>query len=176
MNCRGLFCFLIVLAFIAMRLAFLQGSIDARQGLAGARALAIEGEQLNLARTALEISVDNVVEGALEQGLRENLGPEEIKGLVNGRVMRLFGRAKEEYNGEVKVRFWAKGGVLGKGFLDENSKVSVVNVKGKAIAAEYVFTGGLLKSKGVRAEIAGERAMQEFRIPVGYTARAMVVV
>ena len=174
-NGKGLFCFLIVLAFAGMQLGFLNKTTGARQQLERAKAIAVEAEQMHAIKTGIEINADRIVEQTMRAALLQNKEPDEIRGSVNEKLLQ-FSRAVEEgYRGTAEINFYATDGSLSLRFLNENSKVSVSKLNNQSIAAEYTFTGGLLKNKAVIAEIKGEKTMQLFKIPAGYTVRATVV-
>ncbi len=174
MNCKGLFCFLIVLAFAGMQLQFLNQSAAAKQELERAEAIAIEAEQLNLIKTGIEINVDSLVRQTLRDNLLQNKEPEQIKSSVNGKLLRFFKAIAEGYAGTAEITFFPGKGALSLLFLNENSKVNVVKYGRHVIAAEYTFTGGLLRDKEVAAEVRGQRTTQFFKMPAGYTIRATV--
>ncbi len=170
MNSRAFFCFVLLLAFLAVELEFLAGFGNANSQVAAATAPAFEAEKLALVRSLLEESTDNAVEESLKEGLALELGPKGIKSRVNERLALLFSEAEKAY-GIVEFEARAKS----PGFLNENSSVIVSRLGKKSVRVEYFFSGGIMKSNFVLARIEGREAIAEFRIPAGYTASAVVV-
>jgi hypothetical protein len=170
MDSKGFFCFLLLLAFIAIELELLAGFGDAGNEVAEATAPAFEAEKLALVRSLLEESVDSVVEEGLREGLLLELGPEGIKVGVNERLALLFSEAGKAY-GFVEFEAVSKSPA----FLNENSSVIVSRLGKKSIQAEYHFSGGVMKSNFVLVRIQGRQSVAEFMVPAGYTASATVV-
>lgn len=170
MNSRGFFCFILLFAFVFIELDALSGLEETRAGLARARASAFEAERLSLQRSLLEESVDNVVEGALEEGLAMELGPGRIKELVNSRLAMLFEEAESSYAGlELGPE------AVSAGFLNSNSSVMVTRLGRKNVEASYFFSGGITRENPVIARLRGNEFGAEFRVPAGYAATSGVV-
>lgn len=175
MNNKGVFCFLLLLAAIALETNFLNESIEAGKILAQGKTIAFEAEKASFIRTVIENNTDAMALESLQQAMLLHLPQEELKGFVNKKLALLFAETEKEYNAEIKVRFSTSNGLQLEEFLNENSIVIVITVEGKAVLAEYTFTGGLLKNDFVQAEIAGEQTKLLFKLPVGYTVKATVV-
>jgi len=180
MNNKGIFCFLLLLAAIALETNFLNESIEADKILAQGKTIAFEAEKASFIRTTIENNTDAIVRESLQQAIMLNIPQEELKLFVNKKLALLFAAAENEYKGEIKVQFRtmecpASGGLSLEDFLNENSTALIVSVKGKTVLAEYTFTGGLLRNCFVEAEIAGERTKTVFRLPPGYSIKATVV-
>ena len=172
---KGFFCFLLLLAAIALETNFLNESIEADKILAQGKTIAFEAEKASFIRTAIENNTDAMVRESLQQAIMLNIPQEELKLFVNGKLAGLFAATEGEYNSEIKVRFTTSDGMPLPEFLNENSTALIVSVKGKTVLAEYDFTGGLQRNCFVEAEIAGERTKTVFRLPPGYSIKATVV-
>jgi len=168
MDSKGFFCFFLLLAFLSIELGLREGIGSAGNEVGGAISAGFEAEKLSLVRGLLEESVDQTVEQSLKEGLLLELGPEDIKAMVNERLSLLFSEAEKQYG---FVEFEEKS----PGFLNGNSSVIVSRLEKKSVGAEYFFSGGILKSNFVLAEIRGKESMLEFRVPVGYAISATVV-
>lgn len=171
MNNKGLFCFLLVLAFASIQTGLLGRATEMETGRA--RALAFEAEQLSTARAIMENGIDLAAEEGLRQGIALNLEPEEIKQLVNARLAMLFEKMETQGFPGIKTEFEEES--KNPAFLNENSAVSVARISGREVEAEYSFTGGLMKNKTARAKISGKKAVIIMELPVGYTVKEMVV-
>ncbi|RLG18087.1 hypothetical protein DRN67_04540 [Candidatus Micrarchaeota archaeon] len=174
MNNKGILCFTILLAFASMQLDFLNESSNAREQLQRVKATAIEAEQLNAIRTAIEINTDMIIEQAMQAKLLQDKEAEEIKRAVNQNLLRFARAVEETFQENPQTVFHSSKGPLTLQFLNENSKVNVIKADNKVITAEYTFTGGLLKNKVVFAEIRGDHVSQIFQIPAGYTVKAVI--
>ncbi|MCX6798665.1 MAG: hypothetical protein NTW59_01040 [Candidatus Diapherotrites archaeon] len=176
MNSKGIFCIALLLAAAGIELGMRQSSALANAKTAEAKTIALEAEQLNMARTAIEENTDAIILQTLREQLQQNKTPEEIKRAVNSRLAALFTATEKNYTRGITVEFAiGSGGNADTAFLNENSSIIVLPAGGRTIAGEYSFTGGLLRNKAVQAEITGSRTRQLFRIPAGYTIRATVV-
>ncbi len=173
MNGKGIFCFLLLLAFFTLEIGFLDRATEERRSIAQAKALAFEAEKAFLVRSLMENSVDLAIDKGLLQGLQLNLGPQEIKGHVNSRLAALFRKMEKAYNDEISISFDTKS--LQESFLNKNSSVIVTRLDKKTIEAEYCFTGGIMASNTVSAKITGKGVTQIFRMPAGYTVKAEVL-
>ncbi len=171
MNREGIFCFLLVLAFIALEIRFLNEATNASQRLQKAKALAFEAEKASFVRALMENSVDVAIEESLLQGLLLNLEPDQIKKQANNRLAALFRLMQREYQSKLVVSFDSKS--LDPEFLNQNSSVLVTRLGKKTVEGLYHFTGGIMKNEAVSAEIAGSRVRQYFKIPAGYTVKAI---
>ena len=172
---KGFFCFLLLLAAIALETNFLNESIEADKILAQGKTIAFEAEKASFIRTVIENNTDAIVRESLQQAILLNIPQEKIKDFVNKKLMELFAATEEEYTEEIKVRFSTSNGLPIEEFLNKNSIVIVITVEGKTILAEYTFTGGLLKNEFVQAEIAGEQTNLLFKLPPGYSIKTTVV-
>jgi hypothetical protein len=173
MNRRGIFCFLLLLAFFSLEIGLLNQTSEPAAKLGEARALAFEAEKASLVRALMENSVDATIEESLRQGLLLNQEPKDIKKTVNNRLASLFGKMQKEFNEEVKVFFDPNS--LDEEYLNENSSVLVTRLDKKTVKAEYCFTGGLMKNNEVIAEIRGGSAKLLFKMPAGYTIGKTVI-
>ncbi|MFA4855640.1 MAG: hypothetical protein WC634_03585 [archaeon] len=171
MNNKGLFCFLLLLAFASIQTGLLGRATEMETGMAGA--LAFEAEQLSTARAIMENGIDLGAKEGLRQGIALNLEPEEIKALVNARLVLLFEKMETQGFPGIKTEFEEKGKNIS--FLNENSAVSVARIAGREVEAEYCFTGGLMKDKTVRAKISGTKAAITMELPVGYTVKETAI-
>ncbi len=175
MNNKGIFCFLLLLAAIALETNFLNKSIEADKILARGKTIAFEAEKAGFIRTVIENNADAMALESLQQAIELNLPLDKIKPFVNKKLALLFAAMEREYSGKIKVRFSTSNGLSLEEFLNENSVVTVTKDGSAEILAEYTFTGGLLKNNFVQAEIAGEQTKLFFKLPVGYTVKATVV-
>lgn len=166
---KGFFCFLIVLAAIAIEAGLLENAAEAERVIGRGRAIAFEAESAALARTLIEDSLDSAIKSELKEGIALNLEPGEIRERANRKILLLFQRIEEAFNEGISARFYSEQGKIDETFLNKNSKVNVIRVRGKSVKAEYSYTGGLLKNNRVFAEISGKNARMLFTIPIGYT-------
>lgn len=173
MNNKGLFCFLLLLAFASIQTGLLGRAAESEIETGRAGALAFEAEQLSTARAIMENSIDLAIEEGLRQGIALNLGPEEIKRLVNARLALLFEKMETQGFPGIKAEFEEES--KNQAFLNENSTASVARISGMEVEAEYSFTGGLLKNKAVKAKISGKKAAITMELPAGYTVKETVV-
>ena len=173
MNNKGIFCFLILLAFSAIQAEQFKGNRTQMLQLEKAKATAMEAEQLNAIKLSIEINTDKVVKQTIHEALLQNKEPEEIRDAVNQKLTQLFNATSEAYK-TAKIEFKSTAGQLNTEFLNNNSKAIVSKIDKKTIAAEYVFTGGILKNQEAFAEITGKKTRQQFKIPIGYTIKATV--
>jgi len=169
MNRKGLFSFLLLLAFFSLEIGFLAKATEFKELALKEKAAAFEAEKASLQRTLIENSVDAIVEQELEQGLLLGLEAEEIKWRVNSRILALFKKIEKDPIQGISVEFDADS--LNPVFLNANSSL-LVSKPGKKVLAEYHFSGGLLKKESVSAKIFGEKTVVFFEIPPGYTVRA----
>jgi len=169
MRAGGFFCFVLVLAFFSAELSFMQSRHCEESALAEAKEFSFDLEKLSLSRSLMEASTDAIVEEGLGKGLLLNLGPEETKQLVNQKLEALFAKMEAEYG----ASFFPK--VIDAKYLNSNSTVLLAVVGNKAVEAEYCYTGGLFKENLVLAEVKGEKAVLEFRLPAGYCVKETVV-
>jgi hypothetical protein len=173
MNKKGLFCFLLLLAFASIQAGLLARAAGAEAETEKALALAFEAEQLSTARAIMENGIDLAVEEGLAQGIALGLGPEETKALVNARLALLFEKMEGPCFPGLQTMFEAES--KDAFFLNGNSAVSMARVAGREIEAEYSFTGGLMKNRAVKAEIRGKNALVEMELPIGYTVKKRAV-
>ena len=173
MNNKGLFCFLLLLAFASIQTGLLGRAAESEIEAGRARALAFEAEQLSTARAIMENGVDLAAKEGLKKGIALNLKPEEIKALVNARLALLFEKMETEGFPGLKAEFEEEGKNIA--FLNENSAVSSARIASREVEAEYSFTGGLMKDKTVRAKISGTRAAITMELPAGYTVKETVI-
>ena len=173
MNKRGIFCFVLLLAFFAIEARFLAEAAEASSRIETGEELGFEAEKAWLARAVMEGDVDLAIKDALRQGLLLNLGNEETKIFVNGRLAALFAEMEKANWEGISIEFSSESKNLE--FLNENSAVAVEAAGKKTIQATYYFTGGILKSKKVYAEIKGKKAVLGFELPAGYSINESVV-
>ncbi len=173
MNKRGIFCFLLLLAFFSLEIGFLSQAGQATDKLAEANALAFEAEKASFVRALMENSVDAAIEEGLLQGLLLNQEPEVIKEAVNSRLAGLFAEMEKSFNEEVKVAFSPES--LDEEYLNKNSSVLVTRIDKRAVRAEYSFTGGAMRRNSAVAEVSGSNLKLFFRMPAGYTIGKTVV-
>ena len=173
MNGKGIFCFVLLLAFFAIEARFLAEAAEASSRIGAAEELGFEAENAWLARAVMEEDVDIAIKEALRQGLLLNLGHEETKIFVNSRLALLFAEMEKANWEGIAIEFGPESKNLE--FLNENSAVSVEAVGDKTIKATYYFTGGLLKNKKVYAEVKGKKAAIGFELPAGYSINGSVV-
>ena len=84
MNEKGIFCFVLLLAFFAIQTRFLAETTEASNKIEMAEELGFEAEKIWLARAVMEEDVDFAIKETLQQTLLLNLRPEETKKIVNG--------------------------------------------------------------------------------------------
>lgn len=173
MNKRGMFCFLLLLAFFSLEISFFNQASEASGKLAEAKMLAFEAEKASFVRALMENSVDAAIEEGLGQGLLLNQEPETIKETVNSRLAGLFGEMEKAFNEEMKVAFSPES--LDEEYLNKNSSVLVTRIGKKTVRAEYSFTGGAMKRNSAVAEVSGSNLKLFFRMPAGYTIGKTVV-
>ena len=150
MNKKGVFCFLLVLAFAGTGLA-LQENQDEK--FAGAKNICFELEKLDLERAILEENTDFLAEETLRlELLLGNKNPESIKKKTNAKLAVLLGKQED--------------------FLNENSEVLVIEYEG-LVFAEYSFTGGLLRNNFLRLKLESENAEKIFELPIGYSVKVV---
>jgi len=173
MNKKGIFCFVLLLAFFAIQTRFLAETTEASNKIEMAEELGFEAEKIWLVRAIMEEDVDFAIKEALQQTLLLNLRPEESKKIVNSRLALLFVEMEKTNWEKIKIEFKTDSKNLQ--FLNENSAIAIESIDKKTIMATYYFTGGLLKNKKVYAEIKGKKAMLGFEIPAGYSIKESVV-
>ncbi len=173
MNEKGIFCFVLLLAFFAIQTRFLAETTEATGRIELAEELGFEAEKAWLARAVMEEDVDFVIKETLHQGLLLNLGQEETKIFVNSKLVLLFAEMEKANWEGIEIKFRQESKNLQ--FLNENSAIAVEAIDKKTIMATYYFTGGLLKNKKVYAEIKGKKAMLGFEIPAGYSINKSVI-
>jgi len=173
MNEKGIFCFVLLLAFFAIQTRFLAETTEASNKIEMAEELGFEAEKVWLARTVMEGDVDIAIKDTLNQGLLLNLGQNETKILVNSKLVLLFVKMENANLEGIEIEFKPESKNLQ--FLNENSAIAVEAIDKKTIMATYYFTGGLLKNKKVYAEIKGKKAILGFEIPAGYSIKESVV-
>ncbi len=173
MNEKGIFCFVLLLAFFAIQTRFLAETTEASAKIEMAEELGFEAEKTWLARAVIEEDTDIAIKEALHQGLLLNLRQEETKIFVNNKLVLLFSEMEKANWEGIEIEFKPESKNLQ--FLNENSAIAVEAIDKKTIMATYYFTGGLLKNKKVYAEIKGKKAMLGFEIPAGYSIKESVV-
>ncbi len=159
MNEKGIFCFVLLLAFFAIQTRFLAETTEASNKIEMAEELGFEAEK--------------AIKDTLNQGLLLNLGQNETKILVNSKLVLLFVKMENANLEGIEIEFKPESKNLQ--FLNENSAIAVEAIDKKTIMATYYFTGGLLKNKKVYAEIKGKKAILGFEIPAGYSIKESVV-
>jgi len=173
MNGKGIFCFLLLLAFFALEAGFSNRAVEAGQLLSEGKATAFESESTFLARALVENSVDQAIEESLKQGLALNLEASQLKGYVNSRLAILFGKMEKKQNPGISLAFSKQS--LDQEFLNKNSVVVVESLSKKQVKAEYTYTAGLMKNEPVVAEISSLNSRHVFMLPAGYTVKAVVI-
>ena len=173
MNEKGIFCFVLLLAFFTIQARFLVETAEASNKIAIAEELGFEAEKAWLARAVMEEDTDIAIKETLHQGLLLNLGQEETKIFVNSKLVLLFAEMEKANWEGIVIEFDSESKNLQ--FLNENSAIAIEAIDKKTIMATYYFTGGLLKNKKVYAEIKGKKAMLGFEIPAGYSIKESVV-
>ena len=81
---------MLLLAFFAIQARFLAETAEASDKIELAEELGFEAEKAWLTRAVIEEDVDFAIKETLNQGLLLNLGPEETKNFVNGKLVLLF--------------------------------------------------------------------------------------
>ena len=170
MNSRGIFCFVLLLAFFALEARFLNEAGSQETQLRKAGEIAFELEKAGFARALMENSVDSAIGQELKEGIAKNLEPKEIKESVNQRLAMLFQKMESGYSEGISVKFCHD--CMDLQFLNENSSVFAGNAGKATIAAQYCFTGGIKKDKKIEAEISGKSAKLVFSMPIGYCIEA----
>jgi len=169
MGARGIFCFVLLVAFLSAELGLLEKRLEAQKAIGESLETAFDLERVSLARTLAENSLDSVARESLEEALATGLGPEETKQLVNSRLAAAFAGLEAINAGQPKIVFGESA--KQRLFLNQNSSVIISESFGLGFEAEYCFTGGVLKDKEIKARIIGVKTELEFRVPAGYCIR-----
>ena len=173
MNEKGIFCFVLLLAFFAIQTRFLAETTEASNKIEMAEELGFEAEKIWLARAVMEEDIDIAIKEALNNSLLLNLGQDETKIFVNSKLILLFAEMEKANWDGIDIEFKLESKNLQ--FLNENSAIATEAIGKKTSMATYYFTGGILKNKKVYAEIKGKKAILGFEIPTGYSIKESVV-
>jgi hypothetical protein len=176
MNARGIFCFFILLAFLAIGREIATAGNEVCSAIGGAELTAMKLERANAIRSVIEENVDFIVRESIRESCAEAEGS-TVKIAVSRKLAELFSATEEAYNGGADIKFGTRSGAAPDfAFLQENSSAIVVSAWGRRLAAEYCFTGGIAKSEYVSAKIDVEGAETQFILPAGYCQAVEVVV
>lgn len=175
MNKNGIFCAAVLLAFAGIQIALLEAENSAAAEIQSAAGTAFETERLNLARTAVENSMDALISETMRGQLLLNSDSEKIKKAVNEKIAAFLQSSQAAYAPEIKIEFKTAAGAPSEEFLNQNSAIIVEAVGAKTIMCEYSFTGGVLKNNRLWAEISGAKTKTQFMLPIGYSIAATAV-
>jgi hypothetical protein len=154
---------MIVLAFSLLSIS-LSHQNNALKELSEAKAIAIEAEQVNFVRSLLEENTDFIVEGILlEEALLCDNSPGDAKQRINQALAAYFKEMQGGVGG-IAINF----SDTSQWFLNKNSSL-VVKRLGPSCKIKYSFHGGLLRNQPVLADVRGNRVVQQFKIPAGYS-------
>ncbi len=154
---------MIVLAFSLLSVS-LSRQDNALKELSGAEEIAIEAEQVNFVRSLLEENTDFIVgELLLAEALTCESSPGNAKQRINQALAAYFEEMLKGVGG-IEIEF----AEASQEFLNRNSSL-VVKRLGPACKIKYTFHGGLLRNQPVLADVRGERVVQQFKIPAGYS-------
>ena len=154
---------MIVLAFSLLSVSLSQQDSALRE-LSEAEKIAIEAEQVNFVRSLLEENTDFIVGGILlEEALLCDSSPGDAKQRINQALAAYFEEMQKGICG-IEIEF----ANASNGFLNQNSSL-VVKRLGPSCKIKYTFHGGLLKNQSVLAEVMGEKVVQQFKVPAGYS-------
>jgi len=184
MNSKAIASFAFIAFFALMQLEMFQLQTIRAKSTHAAINEAMKAEKLSLIQGLLEQNVDKIIEEKLKLALSlQQSNNEAIKLGINNELMRFFSAVENSYSKETKIYFYftelnsnnyeklleeENAERLSLEKLNELSKVNVLNVAGKAVAAEYHFTGGKEKSMVIFGVIEENNAKKIFVIPRDY--------
>jgi len=175
LNNRGLYSFLLVIGYSVLLLAMLSARENSIASFREAKNSLLEAEIINLHRTIVEENIDRVIRERLAEQLTKTSDAGIVKSQINNTLLLLLKEIEKNHAEQPMIRFYsASGKAIDKNFLEKISKVLVIDTRENKTEGEYyiirVFGGG----ETLLGKISGKNFEGEFKLPEGYSVKAVV--
>ncbi|MBU2099948.1 hypothetical protein KKG83_01785 [Candidatus Micrarchaeota archaeon] len=180
---KGLTSFILVFFFILVyfSLVYSLQELEAKKNFTEAQLIEIENASFK--RKLIEDSVDSIIKEEIEKEIAFGSDePKKINKKISEKLAEFFSlmeakgtefkeiQSEKKYS-EIKIT----GKKAGKEFIEENSKIVVINLKGKLYLVEFIYTAGINKDRLIGAKIKENSSEQKFFIPRNYSVKVIAL-
>jgi hypothetical protein len=180
---KGLTSFILVLFFVLVyfSLVYSLQEMEAKKNFTEAQLIEIENASFR--RNLLENSVDSVIKEEIAKEIAFGSDePKKINKKIAEKLAEFFSlmekkgtEFKEINSGKKYSEIKITGKKAGKEFIEENSKVIVMNLEGKLYFVEFIYTAGINKNNLIGAKIKENSSEQKFFIPRNYSIKVIAL-
>ncbi|MEW6294804.1 MAG: hypothetical protein AB1467_00730 [Candidatus Diapherotrites archaeon] len=168
LNSKGLFSFLLVIAFAFTYFALIEGQQEFEEKLWETKTGLLAAEKASFLRALLEENTDFLIEKTIKDEVKKkNINPLLLKEKINLNLSSFYSEIEENYSGNPEIKFNYVS-------LNEKSNVLVVGMGKGVFLVDYGFHGGVLKDSMPSAQISFPEFESFFQIPVDYSKKVIV--